>query len=172
MEARRSPSFTPRRVFGSALCVILVGVALHFAYRWSGRSPVAGIFASVNESTWQHLKLAFWPMLLIAPVQWVVYGRPSGWLPATAVRTLTAPLLIIALFYGYTALLGTHALPLDLTVYAVSVLGGEVLGHLVMDRAFPRWVRVAAGSAILAVAAAMATFTFLPPDWFLFEPPG
>lgn len=111
-------------------------------------------------------------MLLIAPVQWVVYGRPPGWLPATAVRTLTAPLLIIALFYGYTALLGTHALPLDLTVYAVSVLGGEVLGHLVMDRAFPRWVRVAAGSAILAVAAAMATFTFLPPDWFLFEPPG
>ncbi len=132
---------------------------------------VAGIFASLNESTWEHLKLVFWPMLLIAPAHWWLYGRPAGWLPGVAVRTFTAPLLIIVLFYGYTAVLGTHLLPIDLAIYGISVVAGETLGHLVMTRRFPRWVDALAGAAVLALAVAFVWFTFSPPDWFLFRPP-
>ena len=171
MDSREDSAHPIRRALFSALAVIPVGVALHYVYDWTGEHPVAGIFSALNESTWEHLKLAFWPMLVLAPFHWFLYDRPRGWLPATAVRVVTAPLLIIVLFYGYTAILGTHHLPLDLTVFALSVIGGELLGHRIMESRMPRWLHALAAVVILLMVVAMVTFSFSPPDWFLFEPP-
>ena len=44
------------------LLTALAGTALHFAYDWC-LSPLVGLFAPVNESVWEHLKLLFWPFL-------------------------------------------------------------------------------------------------------------
>lgn len=168
-EGRRR---TARRILVSTLVVVPIGTALHFVYEWTGRHPMAGIFAPLNESTWEHLKLAFWPMLVYAFVQRVAYHRPAAWLPATAAGLVTAPLLIVLLFYGYTAILGTHHLPLDVTVYALSVLGGEAVAHLLMERTFSRRARITAAVVILVLVAAFVGFTIAPPDSFLFTPPG
>ena len=96
------------RAFLSALVVIFAGSLLHFAWEWSGRSTVVAVFAATNESTWEHLKLAFWPALALTPLQQTFYGSLPGWLPATAIRCLLPSLVIVVLFYGYTALLGGH----------------------------------------------------------------
>ena len=60
----------------------LIGTGLHFAY---SLCPVAfvGLFAPVNESVWEHLKLLAVPMLLFAVVEYFCYGRAlPGFLPA------------------------------------------------------------------------------------------
>ena len=44
--------------------IILLAFPLHFIYEWSGNQMVVGIFAPVNESVWEHLKLTYWPMLI------------------------------------------------------------------------------------------------------------
>ena len=36
--------------------VLAAGNLLHFVYEWCGGSPIAGALASVNESTWEHMK--------------------------------------------------------------------------------------------------------------------
>ena len=46
------------------LFVSVAGTLLHFVYDWSGQNPLVGFFAPVNESTWEHMKLLFFPMLL------------------------------------------------------------------------------------------------------------
>ena len=48
------------RSFVSAIIVISSGSLLHFTWEWSGHSTVVAVFAATNESTWEHLKLAFW----------------------------------------------------------------------------------------------------------------
>ena len=52
---------------------MLAGSALHFAYELSGFNWFAALFGSVNESTWEHLKL-FWPGLVYACVQQLCKG--------------------------------------------------------------------------------------------------
>ena len=47
----------------------LLGTLLHFLYDWLGKSVWVAPFSGVNESTWEHMKLLFWPMLLFAIVQ-------------------------------------------------------------------------------------------------------
>lgn len=160
-----------RRILLSTLVIAPIGTALHFAYEWTGRNAIAAILAPLNESTWEHLKLAFWPMLLFAPVQRRWYRNPPGWLPATAIRTISAPLLIIALFYGSVAILGTHHLPLDIGLFVLSVFGGEVLGHLVMERHFSRGARTAAVAAVVLMMAVFVAFSVRRPPGFLFSPP-
>ena len=39
----------------------LVGALLHFTYAFSGNNAFVALFSAVNESTWEHLKLLFFP---------------------------------------------------------------------------------------------------------------
>lgn len=159
----------PRRALTNAVIVVVAGSLLHFTYEWSGRNPIVAVFAAVNESVWEHLKLAFWPALALGAMHRLVRRQPPGWLLATAVRTLVPPVLIVVLFYGYTALLGTHHLVLDIATFAIAVGAGEVLGQRVAAGESPREVRVAAAAAIIAAAVAFGVFSFRPPPWRLFE---
>ena len=40
------------------LVLSLLGTVMHFVFDWSGQSAPVGAFAAVNESVWEHLKLA------------------------------------------------------------------------------------------------------------------
>jgi len=52
------------------LFVFLLGALLHFLFEWSGESRIVGLFASVNESVWEHFKQGFWPMCLFAAIEY------------------------------------------------------------------------------------------------------
>jgi len=64
---RAARAILSREMAGAAF-VILVGSALHFVFDWTGGWRPAALFAAVNESIWEHLKLAFWPGLAWALV--------------------------------------------------------------------------------------------------------
>ena len=44
--------------------VLILGTLLHFSFSWLREAPVAGLFSAVNESTWEHMKLLFFPSFL------------------------------------------------------------------------------------------------------------
>ena len=47
-----------RHAFLSTIVVIAVGSLLHFAWQWSGRSPVVAVFAATNDRAVNH-RIAF-----------------------------------------------------------------------------------------------------------------
>ena len=55
--------------------VTLGGTILHFLYDWTGGSISVAPFSGVNESTWEHMKLLFWPLFLFALFQRLFLGR-------------------------------------------------------------------------------------------------
>jgi len=156
----------------SAIVVIAAGVLLHFAWEWSGRNGVVAVFAATNESTWEHLKLAFWPALALTPIQRTIYGSCPGWLPATAIRCVLPSFAIVALFYGYTAVAGSHHLAVDITIFALAVFAGECLGHAALIHDFSARARIGACGLLILVTVLFSTLTHRPPNSFLFrEPP-
>ena len=40
----------------------VLGILSHFVYDWTGGGFLIGLFFPVNESTWEHMKLLFFPM--------------------------------------------------------------------------------------------------------------
>ena len=63
-----SSLFEKRSIFWYELVgmvfIIILGTLLHFTFEWSGFQEIVGVFSAVNESVWEHLKIAFWPALL------------------------------------------------------------------------------------------------------------
>lgn len=43
-----------------------LGTLMHFVYDWSNKAFIVGLFAPVNESPWEHLKLLYFPFILFA----------------------------------------------------------------------------------------------------------
>lgn len=63
--------------------ISILGVLLHFTYEWSGDNPAIGLFSAVNESTWEHLKLIFFPMLLLTMIEFLWAHIKDKSLPET-----------------------------------------------------------------------------------------
>lgn len=55
--------------------ISLSGSALHFVFEWLEEWPPVALIAAVNESVWEHLKLAFWPGMIYALFRDFVTGK-------------------------------------------------------------------------------------------------
>ena len=144
--------------------VLAAGNLLHFIYDWSGQSPVVGALASVNESTWEHMKLLTTPWVLWSIVEFAALRR-TGLLAGLAAIPL--------LFYGYQGVLGRDIMWLDVAIFQIAVLLGFWVTWAMLRRralASPVW-QVAGAAVLAAVWAAFILWTFAPPDLPLFADP-
>lgn len=100
------------------LFIAIAGTLLHFVYEWTGQNPAAAIFAPVNESTWEHLKLLFMPALLFTLIQEIAIG---GRYPSLVTEKGKAALLglgaIPVLFYTYSGILGKNVTWVDILIF-------------------------------------------------------
>ena len=129
---------------------ILAGSALHFLYDlWP--NPLTAVFAPVNESVWEHLKLLYWPFLAAAFVltKDEADGRKS--------------------WCGLLA--GLLGVPLDLILYALAMAGGFGLAWHLQKAASPAWLCGVLVIAAGVYGASLALFSFAPPDLPIFTPP-
>ncbi len=158
------------REAAGALFVVLVGSALHFAFGWvDGWRPMA-LVAAVNESIWEHLKLAFWP-----GVAWTLGerlaspGKTGDIWPVKGVSLLVTAALIVGIFTGYTAILGENLLVLDIGTFVVAVAAGQALAAWMRIRSAMTRSLAWTGRVLLVLQlAAYALFTYFPPDFWLF----
>lgn len=56
--------FYKRYIVTGFLFVGILGTLFHFVYDWCRLARLIGLFVPVNESTWEHMKLLFFPMLI------------------------------------------------------------------------------------------------------------
>ena len=110
------------------LSVSALGTLLHFVYDWSGGSSVAAAFSAVNESTWEHMKLLFFPMFFFSVIQVCAMGRNyPNFLAVRAVSTLTGLVLIPILFYTYTGVWGRSVDWINIAIFFLAALGAFLL---------------------------------------------
>ena len=55
---------------GGILFTAILGTLSHFFYDWTGQGALIGLISPVNESTWEHMKLVFFPLLLSSSRQY------------------------------------------------------------------------------------------------------
>ncbi|MCS6784941.1 MAG: DUF6512 family protein, partial [Candidatus Caldarchaeum sp.] len=110
--------------------VVLLGALLHFTYEMSGHNIVVASFSAVNESFWEHLKMPFFPAVLLAVVQYARLRKdyPSFFL-GKAVGIFTVPVIITVGFYSYQAIFGGHSLAYDIGLFIAAVIAGQIISY-------------------------------------------
>lgn len=176
IEAPASPKRSLALWQGSAVIVItLIASLLHFAFELSGFWTPMALFGSVNESTYEHLKIFFWAGLVFALVQHAyVKEYANNYWAAKAVALAVTPVGIIVSFYFYLGIVlpiwGRGTLALDIGTGVFGVVLGEWLAYRIMTsppRSRRSKQRGLAGIAAMIVLA--STLTWVPPRMFLFE---
>lgn len=105
-----------------SIAVTVIGALSHFVYNFSGRNKFVAFFAAVNESTWEHVKLALTGLFVCTLADiWFLGSNPNYWL-ARSLSFVVPVIVIPALFYGYCKLLKSKKalLPFDIVIFAVA----------------------------------------------------
>jgi hypothetical protein len=155
----------------SVFFVIIIGSFLHFLFEISGHFYPIGAISAVNESVWEHLKLGFWPIVFLAPFEYkFIKERVNNFIIAKAVSAYIIPLIIVIIFYTYTAILGTNLLIMDILTFIIAVVIGHILSYQIMiHQGKSRIITYISLMLIISMAILFVLFTFFPPRLPIFQ---
>ncbi|MCX6791351.1 MAG: DUF6512 family protein [Candidatus Gribaldobacteria bacterium] len=147
-----------------------VGSLLHFAFEWLNRFWLEGAFAAVNESTWEHLKLAVTATLVWAVLENKVFKlKVPNFLLAKAISAYLMPVLIVLFFYTYKTILGHNLLVIDISIFVLAVIIGQMVSYKIMVLPqVSQKLNIASLTLLIGLFLAFVVFTFYPPHFFLF----
>ncbi|MBQ9163057.1 MAG: hypothetical protein IJX74_07270 [Clostridia bacterium] len=150
----------------------LGGTVLHFLYDWTGGSVLVAPFSGVNESTWEHMKLLFWPMLIFAIVQSFFFKEREDFWCVKLKGILLGLVLIPVLFYTYNGVIGRSPDWINIAIFFISA----AVAYLYETRQFNNGTTVCRSQkiafAVLGVIALLfAVFTFATPQIGIFKDP-
>ena len=158
-------------LFGLTFTAVL-GSLLHFLYDWTGWIALAPVSA-VNESTWEHMKILFFPMLIFSFIQYAFWGkdREDFWQIKT-LGIVVGVLLIPILFYTYNGAFGKSPDWLNVLFFflpAALAYGVDWLlfRHENAQICSPVWSIV----LLSVLTVCFIVFTFFPPQIPLFQDP-
>ena len=158
-------------LFGCFVVATAVGTVLHFLLEWTELAIFAPISA-MNESTWEHMKILFFPMLFVALAQsrFFISEYPSFWwikLIGSFVGTLSIP----TLFYTINGIFGKTPAWVNVLIFFVSA----GLAYFIEWRLFRKsvtwkysWIAIV---VIALIALFFVLFTYFPPDFPIFQDP-
>lgn len=150
----------------------LLGTLLHFLYDWTGGSILWAPFSGVNESTWEHMKLLFWPLFLFALVQRPFFREQANYWCIKLLGILAGLALIPILFYTLGGMFGTTPDWINIAIfYICAALVFLLEWWLFKKNSFPCKHPAFALLGICLIGAAFVVFTFAPPQIPLFEDP-
>lgn len=154
--------------------IIILGVILHFLCDWSGKNKFVATFSAVNESTWEHLKLAFFPILLFGIVDFI-FLRPyaNNVVFATTIALFSSITIITILFYAYLGIIGKNVDVLNISIFVISVIVAKYISYRIM--LLPNFENIyyilLCSYFIYLTTFCFAVFTFAPPKINLFRDP-
>lgn len=153
--------------------LFLIGSVMHFMYDICDNNIFAALFAPVNESTWEHLKMVLLPLILWWSLFYIIKHKQYSinkkkWFGGTLVALITALISIPLLYYFYTGVFGVHLIWVDILILLFSLMFGQLLGL--------HFYRYSKGISVIIVMVIFIllivifmVFTFNPPQLPIFQ---
>lgn len=160
------------RTFSAFLLASLLGVLSHFVYEWSGNQRIVGLFFPINESTWEHLKLIFFPIMLVAiPEYFLSSEKDSAFFCIKLKSALLGMLATIVLFYTYQGVLGKNVDWINITIYFVAMIIAYRYSYKKLEEGNEKSYPNLCIFLILILTLMFMIFSVFPPEIGLFKEP-
>ena len=150
----------------------LGGTLLHFLYEWLGEAKWIAAFSGVNESTWEHMKLLFWPMFIFAIVQSFFFSEREDFWCVKLKGIVLGTVLIPVIFYTYNGVIGKSPDWVNIAIFFISAAAAYAYETRLFNKETVRCKRPKLNFAILCIIAVLfAVFTFFTPEIGIFKDP-
>ncbi|MBR4116633.1 MAG: hypothetical protein IKK65_00935 [Clostridia bacterium] len=156
------------------LFIGVLGAVSHFVYEWSGENKILGYFFAVNESTWEHLKLLFFPTIIFSVIEYFFVKKEiNNYVISVAVSVVVGMLSIIVLFNTYTGFLGYSIDFLNILIYYIALVIMLIIKNkIIVNGKFSGQNSSLFGMLIcFIITLFFIFFTYNPPSLAVFTPP-
>lgn len=150
----------------------LGGTLLHFLYDWTNENILIAPFSGVNESTWEHMKLLFFPLFIFALIQSRFFKEYENFWCVKLAGIVTGLVLIPVLFYTYNGVFGKSPDWVNIAIFFISAAAAFLLETRLFKKDCLHCKRpwLAFGSICL-IGVLFVVFTFATPQIPLFQDP-
>ena len=150
----------------------LLGTILHFLYEWLENPLWIAPFSGVNESTWEHMKLLFWPMLLYAIFEGFFFKERKDFWCIKLRGILLGLTLIPLIFYTYNGVIGKSPDWVNITIFFIAAAAAYLYEMRLFYRNSIACENPKAALGIIALIGALfVIFTFITPNINIFKDP-
>ena len=150
----------------------LLGTLLHFLYEQSGGSLLAAPFSGVNESTFEHMKLLFWPMLAFAAIQDFFFREYESFRCIKLRGMLLGLISIPVIFYTYNGVIGKSPDWINIAIFFISgAIAYLYEAFKLKENTLTCKNRKIPIAIICAIALLFVIFTFATPEIEIFKDP-
>ena len=151
---------------------LLSGTLLHFLYGLSGKSAAAALFSGVNESTWEHMKLLFFPLFTFALFQYRFFKDYGNFFFIKLIGILVGLILIPVIFYTYNGVIGRSPDWVNIGIFFVSAAASFATEALLLKESYIGHKNQLVPIAVLcAIGVLFVVFTFRTPHLAIFRDP-
>lgn len=106
----------------SIIIISILGTLFHFLYDISKHNKVVGLFAAVNESTWEHIKIALTPTILWGIYDGYIYGTNPNYFTAKLSSLLILITFIPTIFYLYKYFTNKPIIIVDILIFYIAII--------------------------------------------------
>ena len=155
----------------STIFSILLGTRLHFTYNLSNKNIFVASFSAINESTWEHLKLLFFPLLITTIIGYFYIGKDySNFLFSQTIGIIISILFIIIFFYTYTGVFGINSGFINILSFIITILLGNFISYKLLGSFFTINKKISL-IVLIILFFSFIIFTYFPPKINLFKDP-
>ena len=151
----------------ATVLLILFGTSMHFVHHLPFFNHFLGYIFPVIESVMAHMKMVFYPMLLLS-LYLVISRRDIREIGAPILGGLAVMPMIIVAFFAYWVFVRHELMALDIVIYVASVIGAVLLARRWRTCKFvrnnwPLWIVL-----IVLIIVLTGFLTYHSPDWIIF----
>ncbi|MCT4543411.1 MAG: DUF6512 family protein [Vallitalea sp.] len=159
--------------FVGIIIIIALGFLFHELYEISGNNTIVGLFAPVNESKWEHWKIAFFPALIYSIIEYpFVKDDANNFIFSKAISILTFFLVTFGLIELYELCIGESEFCLHITTFILGAIISQIVSYLLITKTKENRNLRSIGILILSVLFFIfIIFTIKPPKIEYFKDP-
>ena len=159
-------------MWNAVIVISILGTLAHFLYEISGHNKFIALFAAVNESTWEHIKIALTPSLLWGLYDGFVYGTNPNYFPAKTLSLLTIILVIPIAFYTFKAIFKKSFLLVDISLFYFAIICSQFVFQYIIKLPPVEFMFEYLGTVgLFIIFGSYMVLTLQPLENFVFQDP-
>lgn len=116
------------------IVISFLGTIFHFTYELSKHNKIVSIFSAVNESTWEHIKIALSASFFYMIIELIFLSGFNGFYFAKLVSLLSIIVLIPSIFYSYQLIAKKPILFIDISSFYITIFLSQLFGFLIITK--------------------------------------
>lgn len=156
----------------SILIISVIGTLSHFLYDITSHNKIVGLFCAVNESTWEHIKIALMPTIFWSLLDGMIYGINPNYFLAKFVSLAVIIFLMPLLFYGYKLISKKDKLFLDILIFYITIIASQLIFFFILKATAIAFVwKYLSCLGLFVIFGGYLLLTLLPLENFIFKDP-